>query len=108
MMTMMTMMMMMLMMMMMMMRKHLPLLGGHAGCAGAVEVDVLPLALATVPDAGLLGLHGARHAAAVHVLGQADVGDARRVLANQVHVGVQQDGVHRLVAFRQSWGGIQL
>ena len=65
-------------------------------------MDVLPLGVAAVPHAGLLGLHGAGHAAAVHVLGQADVGDAGGVLADQVHVGVQQDGVHWLVAFRQS------
>lgn len=64
-------------------------------------MDVLPLAITAVPHAGLLGLHGARHAAAVHVLGQANVGDARRVLPDQVNVRVQEDGVHWLVAFRQ-------
>lgn len=76
-------------------------MGWDAGRAGAVEVNVLPLPIAAVPHAGFLGLHGARHAAAVHVLGQPDVGDARRVLPNQVHVWVQEDGVHRLIPFGQ-------
>lgn len=35
------------------------LLGGHGGRTGAVEVDVLPLAVTAVPDARLLGLGGA-------------------------------------------------
>ena len=69
-----------------------------------MEVHVLPLSVPAVPDARLLGLHGAGHAAGVHVLGEADVGHARRVLADQVHVRVQQDGVDRLMALRQSWG----
>lgn len=67
-------------------------------------MDVLPLAVPAVPDARLLGLHGAGQAVGVHVLGEADVGHARCVLADQVHVGVEQDGVDRLVALRQSWG----
>lgn len=45
-------------------------------------MDVLPLAVAAVPHAGLLRLHGAGHAAGVHVLGQSDVGDARRIFSN--------------------------
>lgn len=68
-----------------------------------MEVHVLPLAIAPVPHARLLGLHSLWHAAAVHVLRQADVGDARRVLAHQVHVRVQDDRVDRLVAFGQSY-----
>lgn len=81
------------------------LLGGHGGRAGAVEVDILPLAVAAVPDAGLLWLHGARHAAAVDVLGEADVGDAGGLVPNQVDVGVEQDGVDRLLGLGQSWRG---
>lgn len=73
------------------------LLGGHSGRAGAVEVDVLPLAVAAVPDAGLLRLHGAGHAVAIDVLGEADVGDARRLVPDQMHVGVEQDGVDGLL-----------
>lgn len=65
-------------------------------------MDVLPLAVAAVPDAGLLGLHGAGHAVAVDVLGEADVGDAGRLVSDQVDVGVQQDGVDRLLGLGQS------
>lgn len=79
------------------------LLDGYGGRARAVEVHVLPLAVAPVPHARLLGLHGLWHAAAVHVLRQADVGDACRVLAHQVHVRVQDDRVDRLGAFGQSY-----
>lgn len=43
-------------------------------------MNVLPLSLSAMPDAGLLRLHGARHPPRVHVLAQADVGDARSVL----------------------------
>lgn len=64
-------------------------------------MDVLPLPVPAVPHAGLLRLHGARHAGGVHVLGEADVGDARRVFPDEVDVWVQEDGVHRLVAFGQ-------
>lgn len=67
-------------------------------------MDVLPLGVTAVPDAGLLRLHGAWHAAGVHVLGEADVSDARRIVADQVHVGVEQDGVDGpLLAPGQSW-----
>lgn len=67
-------------------------------------MDVLPLGVAAVPDAGLLRLHGAWHAAGVHVLGEADVSDARSVVADQVHVGVEQDGVDGpLLSPGQSW-----
>lgn len=70
-----------------------------------MEVDVLPLAVAAVPHAGLLGLHGARHAAGVHVLGQSNVGNARCIFPNQVHVRVQEDGVHWLVPLGQGCKG---
>lgn len=81
------------------------LLGGHSGRAGAVEVDVLPLAVAAVPDAGLLRLHGAGHAVAIDVLGEADVGDARRLVPDQMHVGVEQDGVDGLLRLGQGCRG---
>ena len=83
------------------------LLGGHGGRAGAVEVDVLPLAVAAVPDAGLLRLHGARHAAAVDVLGEADVGDAGGLVPDQVDVGIEEDGVDWLLPLGQSCRGRQ-
>ena len=50
---------------------------------------------------GLLRLAGARAARGVQELGEADVGDARRVLADQVHVGVEQSGVHGLAVLAQ-------
>lgn len=65
-------------------------------------MDVLPFAVAAVPDTGLLGLHGARHVVDVHVLGEPNVSDARSVLADQVNVRVQQDGVDGFVAFGES------
>lgn len=67
-----------------------------------MEVDVLPLAVAAMPDASLLRLHGARHAVAVDVLREADVGDAGGFVPDQVDVGVEQDGVDRLLPLRQS------
>lgn len=65
-------------------------------------MDVLPLAVSAVPHPGLLRLHGAGHAAAVHVLSESDVGDAGRILPNEVHVRIQENGVHRLVPLGQS------
>lgn len=66
-----------------------------------MEVDVLPPALAAVPHAGFLRLHGAGHAASIHVLRESNVGNARCVFSNEMHVGVEQDGVHGLVPFGQ-------
>lgn len=66
-----------------------------------MKVDVQPLAISTVPDTGLLRLHGAWHPAAIHVLGQADVRDTCRILPNQVHMRVQKDSVYRFVTFGQ-------
>lgn len=64
-------------------------------------MNVEPLALAAVPHPGLLRLAGPGTSRAVHELREADVGDARRVLADQVHVRVEQGGVHRLVVLAQ-------
>lgn len=66
-------------------------------------MDVLPLAVPAVPHAGLLRLAGSRPALSVHVLSQADVSDAGRVLADQVDVGVQDGGVDGLVVLGQDW-----
>lgn len=68
-------------------------------------MDVLPLAVTAMPDAGLLRLHGARHTAAIDVLGETDVGDAGRLVADQVDVGVEQDGVDGLLGLGQSCRG---
>jgi len=48
-------------------------------------------------------LAGARAACGIHKLREPDVGDARGVLANQVHVGVEQGGVHGLAVLAQHW-----
>lgn len=65
-------------------------------------MDVLPLAVSAVPDARFLRLAGARPALAVHKLSQADVRDAGGVLADQVHVGVQDGGVYWLAVLSQN------
>lgn len=70
------------------------LLGQDGGRPRSVEVDDLPFAVPAVPDAGLLRLGRARDAAGVQVLRDADVGDAGRLVAHQVDVGVQDGGVH--------------
>ena len=80
-------------------------LEGRGGRSRAVEVHVEPLGVAAVPHARLLRLAGARAALAVHVLRQADVGDAGGILADQVHVRVEDGGVHRLTVLTQHWGG---
>lgn len=69
-----------------------------------MEVHVLPLPVPAVPHARLLRLHGPGPPATVRVLGEPDVGDAGRVLAQQVHVRVQEDGVDGLAALGQSCG----
>lgn len=71
-------------------------------CARAVEVDVLPLAVSALPHTRLLRLAGSRPTLRVNKLSQADVSDAGRVLADQVHVGVQDGGVDGLVVLGQN------
>lgn len=70
-----------------------------------MEVNDLPFAIAAVPDTGLLGLGRARDAAGVHVLRDADVGDAGGLVAHQVDVRVQDGGVHRLAVPGPHWSG---
>lgn len=64
-------------------------------------MNVEPLAIATVPHPGLLRLAGAGAARGVHELREPDVGDARGILADQVHVWVEEGGVHRLAVLAQ-------
>lgn len=59
-------------------------------------MDVLPLAVPAMPHAGFLRLAGPRPTLAVDKLSEANVGDAGRVLADQVDVGVQDCGVDGL------------
>lgn len=66
-------------------------------------MNVQPLSVAAVPHPGLLRLAGARAARGIHKLRKPYVGDARGVLADEVHVGVEQGGVHRLVVLAQHW-----
>lgn len=67
-------------------------------------MHVEPLGVAPLPHARLLRLAGARPALAVHVLRQADVGYAGGVVADQVHVRVEDGGVHGLAVFTQHCG----
>lgn len=67
-----------------------------------MEVNVLPFAISAVPDAGFLRLHGARRVVGIHVLSESDVSDAGAVLADQMHVRIQQDGVDGFVTFRET------
>lgn len=62
-------------------------------------MDILPLAVATVPHPGLLRLGGPWPPLQVDVLGEADVGNAGRILPNQVDVRVQDGGVDGFVVF---------
>lgn len=65
-----------------------------------MKVDNLPFAIPAVPDAGLLGLGGAGDPSRIHVLRDADVGDAGGLVSHQVNVGVQDCCVHRLAVPR--------
>ena len=67
-------------------------------------MHIEPFGIAALPHARLLRLAGARPPLAVDVLRQADVSDAGGVLADQVDVGVEDGGVHRLAVFTQHWG----
>lgn len=85
-------------------RQHPPSLQRGHGRARAVEMHVLPLAIAAVPHARLLGLAGAGPALPVDVLRQADVGDARCVLPDDVHVRVQDGRVDGLAVLGEHCG----
>lgn len=65
----------------------------------------MPFAVAAVPDAGLLGLGRAGDAPRVHVLRDADVGDAGRLVPHQVDVGVQDRRVHGFAVPGPHWKG---
>lgn len=64
-------------------------------------MNIEPLAIATMPHPGLLRLAGTRAARGVHKLCETDVGDARGVLADQVHVRIEEGGVHGLAVLTQ-------
>lgn len=66
-------------------------------------MNVQPLPIAAMPHPSLLRLAGARAAGGVHKLHEPYVGDARGVLPDEVHVGVEQGGVHGLVVLAQHW-----
>lgn len=67
-------------------------------------MHVEPFGIAAMPHTRLLRLAGARPALAVDVLRQADVGDAGGLLTDQMDVGVEDGGVHRLAVFTQHCG----
>lgn len=64
-------------------------------------MHVEPFGITAMPHTCLLRLAGARLALAVSVLRQANVGYAGRVLADQMDVGVEDGGVHRLAVLTQ-------
>lgn len=65
-------------------------------------MDVLPLAVPAMPDASLFRLAGPRPTLAVDELSQADVSDAGCILADQVHVWVQDGGVNGFAVLCQN------
>lgn len=71
----------------------------------AVEVDILPPAVPAVPYSGLLWLAGAGTALTIHKLCQADVGDASSVIANDVHMWVEDGGMDGLAVLGEDWQG---
>lgn len=69
----------------------------------AVKVNILPPAVPAVPHPGLLRLARAWAALSIHKLRQADVGDARRVFPDHVHVRVEYGGVNGLAVLWEDW-----
>lgn len=69
-----------------------------------MEVHIKPFGITTMPHACLLGLAGAWPSLAVHVLGQADVGDTGSILTDEVDMRVEDGGVHRFAVFTQNYG----
>lgn len=59
-------------------------------------MDDLPFSIPAVPDAGFLGLGGAGDPSRIHILRDADVGDAGGLVSHQVDVRVQDCRVHWL------------
>lgn len=71
-------------------------------------VDIQPLAISAVPDAGLFRLRGAGPALAINVLCQADICNAGSIFTNDMDMGVQDGGVYWLAVLRQYWQNIQI
>lgn len=71
-------------------------------------MNIEPLPVAAVPHPGLLRLAGTRAARGVHELREPDVGDARGVLTDEVHMGVEQGGVNGLVVLAQQVFKVEL
>lgn len=67
-----------------------------------MEVNVLPFSVSAVPDASFLRLHGAGQVVRIHVLCESDVSDAGGVLADQMNVRIQKNGVDGFVSLRES------
>lgn len=70
-----------------------------------MEVNNLPFAIPAVPDAGLLGLGSAGDPSRVHVLRDANVGNAGGLVSHQVDVGVQDRRMHGLAVPGPHWRG---
>ena len=79
------------------------LLDGYCWRPRAMKMNVLPLAIPAVPHTRLFRLHCFWHSAAIHVLGEPNVCYAGSIVAHQVYMRVQDDGVDGFIAFGQSW-----
>lgn len=66
-----------------------------------MEMDILPFGVPTMPHPRLFRLAAAWPALPIHILREADVGDAGGLLSNQVHVRVEDGGVDGLTVLRQ-------
>lgn len=66
---------------------------GHVGAPRAMEVDIEPTAIATVPDPGLLRLQRVELALSVNRLGDLYVGDGGCIVSEQVDVRVDDADV---------------
>ncbi len=68
-----------------------------------MEMDTLPFRVPTMPHPRLFRLAAARPALPIHVLCEADVGDAGGLFSDQVHVRVEDGGVDGLTVLRQHY-----
>lgn len=72
-----------------------------------MEMDILPFGVPTMPHPCLLRLAAAWPALPIHILREADVGDAGGLLSNQVHVRVEDGGVDGLTVLRQHYDRVR-
>uniref|UniRef100_A0A2D4FMP6 Uncharacterized protein n=1 Tax=Micrurus corallinus TaxID=54390 RepID=A0A2D4FMP6_MICCO len=68
---------------------------------GTMVVYIQPLAITAMPDTGLFGLHGARPALAINILGQTDIGNTSCIITNDMNMGIQDGSVDWFAVLRQ-------